>query len=66
VEGRLVWNPTATFSCRYFGLLYTIEFTVAALWVKRATQGYAALPLDLMILAGAAALYFLGGGALVH
>jgi putative oxidoreductase len=47
---------------RYFGLLYTIEFIVAAFWVKLPTQGYAASRLDLMILAGAAALYFLGAG----
>ena len=47
---------------RYFGLLYTIEFIVAAFWVKLPTQGFAAARLDLMILAGAAALYFLGAG----
>jgi putative oxidoreductase len=47
---------------RYFGLLYTVEFIVAAFWVKLPTQGYAASRLDLMILAGAAALYFLGAG----
>ena len=47
---------------RYFGLLYTIEFIVAAFWVKLPSQGYAAARLDLMILAGAAALYFLGAG----
>jgi uncharacterized membrane protein YphA (DoxX/SURF4 family) len=47
---------------RYFGLLYTIEFTVAAFWVKLPMQGYAASRIDLMILAGAAALYFLGAG----
>lgn len=47
---------------RYLGLLYTIEFIVAAFWVKLPTQGYAAARLDLMILAGAAALYFLGAG----
>ena len=47
---------------RYFGLLFTIEFIVAAFWVKLPTQGYAAARLDLMILAGAAALYFLGAG----
>jgi putative oxidoreductase len=46
----------------YFGLLYTIEFIVAAFWVKLPTEGYAAARLDLMILAGAAALYFLGAG----
>jgi putative oxidoreductase len=47
---------------RYLGLLYTIEFIVAAFWVKLPMQGYAPSRLDLMILAGAAALYFLGAG----
>jgi putative oxidoreductase len=47
---------------RYFGLLYTIEFIVAAFWVKLPTQGFAAARLDSMILAGAAALYFLDAG----
>jgi putative oxidoreductase len=47
---------------RYLGLLYTIEFIVAAFWVKLPVQGYAASRLDLMILAGAVALYFLGAG----
>jgi putative oxidoreductase len=47
---------------RYFGLLYTIEFIVAAFWVKLPAQGFAAARLDLMILAGATALYFLGAG----
>jgi putative oxidoreductase len=47
---------------RYLGLIYTIEFIVAAFWVKLPMQGYAASRLDLMMLAGAAALYFLGAG----
>jgi putative oxidoreductase len=47
---------------RYLGLIYTIEFIVAAFWVKLPTQGYAAARLDLMLLAGAVALYFLGAG----
>lgn len=47
---------------RYLGLIYTIEFIVAAFWVKLPMQGYAAARLDLMLLAGAAALYFLGAG----
>jgi hypothetical protein len=55
----LVWSPTATLPCRYFGLLYTIEIIVAAFWVKLPMQGYAASRIDLMILAGATALYFL-------
>ena len=47
---------------RYLGLIYTIEFIVAAFWVKLPTQGHAAARLDLMLLAGAIALYFLGAG----
>jgi putative oxidoreductase len=47
---------------RYSGLIYTIEFIVAAFWVKLPMQGYAASRLDLMMLTGAAALYFLGAG----
>jgi len=47
---------------RYLGLIYTIEFIVAAFWVKLPTQGYPAARLDLMLLAGAVALYFLGAG----
>jgi putative oxidoreductase len=47
---------------RYLGLIYTIEFIVAAFWVKLPTQGYAAARLDLLLLAGAVALYFLGAG----
>ena len=47
---------------RYLGIVYTIEFIVAAFWVKLPMQGYAAARLDLMLLAGAAALYFLGAG----
>ena len=47
---------------RYLGLLYTIEFIVAAFWVKLPTQGYLASRLDLMLLAGAVAFYFLGAG----
>lgn len=47
---------------RYLGLLYTIEFIVAAFWVKLPTQGYLAARIDLMLIAGAVALYFLGAG----
>jgi len=47
---------------RYLGLLYAIEFVVASFWVKLPMQGYAAARLDLMLLAGAIALYFLGAG----
>jgi putative oxidoreductase len=47
---------------RYLGLLYTIQFIVAAFWVKLPTQGYIGARLDLMLIAGAAALSFLGAG----
>jgi putative oxidoreductase len=46
----------------YLGLIYTIEFIVAAFWVKLPGVGYAQSRLDIMILAAAAALYFLGAG----
>ena len=47
---------------RYLGILYTIEFIVAALWVKFPGVGYAQTRIDLMLIAAAAALYFLGAG----
>ena len=46
----------------YLGLIYTIAFIVAAFWVKLPGVGYAQSRLDIMILATAAALYFLGAG----
>ena len=49
---------------RYLGALYTIEFIVAAFWVKLPLQGYREARLDLMILAAAAALFFVGAGPL--
>ena len=49
---------------RYLGALYTIQFIVAALWVNLPLQGYQASRLVLMIIAGAAALFFLGAGPL--
>ncbi len=49
---------------RYLGVLFVIQFIVAVLWVKFPTQGYAGARLDLMLIAGAAALYFLGAGRL--
>lgn len=46
----------------YLGLIYTIEFIVAAFLVKLPGVGYAQSRLDIMILAAAAALFFLGAG----
>jgi putative oxidoreductase len=46
----------------YLGLIYTIEFIVATFWVKLPGVGFAQSRLDIMILAAAAALYFLGAG----
>ena len=46
----------------YLGLIYTIEFIVATFLVKLPGVGYAQSRLDIMILAAAAALYFLGAG----
>lgn len=47
---------------RYLGILYTIEFVVAALWVKFPGVGYIATRIDLMLIAAAAALIFIGAG----
>ncbi len=47
---------------RYLGLLFAIQFFVATFWVKFPAQGYAGARLDLMLLAGALALYLLGSG----
>ena len=47
---------------RYLGVLYTIEFLVAAFWVKFPTQGYPGARLELMLIAGALALLLLGAG----
>ena len=44
----------------YLGLIFTIEFIVATFLVK--LPGLAQSRLDIMILAAAAALYFLGAG----
>ena len=49
---------------RYLGALYAIEFTVAVLWVNLPLQGYQASRLVLMLIAAAAALFFLGAGPL--
>jgi putative oxidoreductase len=47
---------------RYLGILYTIEFIVASLWVQLPTQGYAQTRLLFMFIAAGLALYFLGAG----
>lgn len=49
---------------RYLGVLYTIEFIVATIWAKFLVVGYAQGRLDMMLLAGGAALFCLGAGAL--
>jgi putative oxidoreductase len=49
---------------RYLGALYTIQFIVAALWVNFPLQGYQASRLVLMLIAGGAALFFLGASPL--
>jgi putative oxidoreductase len=46
----------------YLGLVFTIEFIVAAFLVKLPGVGYAQSRLDIMILAAAAALSLLGAG----
>lgn len=47
---------------RYLGILYTVEFIVAAIWAKFLTVGYTQGRLDMMLIAGGAALFFLGAG----
>jgi putative oxidoreductase len=49
---------------RYLGAIYTIEFIVAALWVKFPLAGYQQSRIDMFLIAGAAALFFLGAGPL--
>jgi putative oxidoreductase len=49
---------------RYLGAAYTIEFIVAALWVKFPLAGYQQSRIDLFLIAGGAALFFLGAGPL--
>ena len=50
------------FLVRYLAAIYFIQFIVAAAWVKLPGAGYGASRIDLMIIAAAAALYFLGAG----
>ena len=49
---------------RYFGALFTIEFIVAALWVKFPLAGYQPSRIDMMLFGAALALLFLGAGPL--
>src|SRR5215813_346582 len=49
---------------RWLGLLFAIEFVVAAFMVKLPTAGWAGARLDLMLLAGAVLLFFAGSGRL--
>ncbi|MBI2158680.1 MAG: DoxX family protein [Candidatus Rokubacteria bacterium] len=47
---------------RWVGLLVTLEFIVAAFYVKFPTQGWSAGRIDLTILAGAILLFLAGSG----
>lgn len=49
---------------RYLGVLYTIEFIVAALVAKFPIVGYTQTRIDMMLIAAPAALFFLGAGPL--
>ncbi len=49
---------------RYLGAAYTIEFIVAALWVKFPHTGYASTRIELRLIGSAAALFFIGPGPL--
>jgi putative oxidoreductase len=49
---------------RWLGLLFAIEFVVAAFVVKLPSAGWAGARLDLMLLAGGAMLFFAGSGRL--
>ncbi len=52
----------AGFQVRFLGAIYVIQFIVAALWVKFPGQGYTGTRIDLLMIASAAALFFLGAG----
>jgi putative oxidoreductase len=52
----------AGFLVRHLAVLYTIQFIVAALWVKFPNQGYTNTRIDLLIIAASLALYFIGAG----
>ena len=49
---------------RWLGLLFAIEFVVAAFVVKLPSAGWAGARLDLMLLAGGVLLFFAGSGRL--
>lgn len=49
---------------RWVGLLFAIEFVVAAFVVKLPSAGWAGARLDLMLLAGGVLLFFAGSGRL--
>ena len=49
---------------RWLGLLFAIEFVVAAFVVKLPSAGWVGARLDLMLLAGGALLFFAGSGRL--
>jgi putative oxidoreductase len=49
---------------RWLGLLFAIEFVVAAFVVKLPSVGWAGARLDLMLLAGGVLLFFTGSGRL--
>jgi putative oxidoreductase len=49
---------------RWLGLLFAIEFVVAAFVVKLPSVGWAGARLDLMLLAGGVLLFFAGSGRL--
>ena len=52
------------FAGRWLGLLFAIEFVVAAFVVKLPTVGWTNSRLDLMLLAGGLLLFFAGSGRL--
>ena len=54
----------AGFQVRNLGALFTIQFIVAALWVKFPNTWYTNSRIDMMLIAAGAALYFIGAGPL--
>ncbi len=49
---------------RLLGILYTIEFIIACVWVQLPATGYAQARLLFMLIAGGLALYLIGAGPL--
>ena len=47
---------------RWLGLLYVVEFAVAAFYVKLPSRGFQAAEFELLLLAGGALLFLAGGG----